>query len=99
MTSVGATRHTERMNVLIVDGYNVVHAWPRLKQALRERGLEDARRLLVQMLGEYAAQTDAHVTVVFDAHGRAHDREPAEVVDRVTVRYGTKAASADHVIE
>jgi len=99
MTSLGATRHTERMSVLIVDGYNVIHAWPRLKQALRDRGLEDARRLLVQMLGEYAAQTDAQVTVVFDAHARARDIDPTEVVDGVTVRYGTKTASADHVIE
>jgi uncharacterized protein len=87
------------VETLIVDGYNVIHAWPRLLQVLRERGLEDARRALVQALAEYASQTDSEVTVVFDAHSRPATRDPVEVVDRVTVRYGTRTASADHVIE
>ena len=87
------------MQVLIVDGYNVIHAWPRLKRALSERGLEDARRLLIQALSEYAAQSGIAVTVVFDAHSRVGDRHAAETIDGVTVRYGTKTASADHVIE
>ena len=87
------------MQVLIVDGYNVIHAWPQLKRALSERGLEDARRLLIQALSEYAAQSGVAVTVVFDAHSRVGDRHAAENIDGVTVRYGTKTASADHVIE
>lgn len=87
------------MAALIVDGYNVVHAWPELKLTLQTRGLEDARRQLVHELSEYAAQTGVKVTVVFDAHGRAETREPFEVVDGVTVRFGTRSASADHVIE
>ena len=87
------------MQVLIVDGYNVIHAWPRLKRALSERGLEDSRRLLIQTLSEYAAQTGVAVTVVFDAHSRVGDRHAAETIDGVTVRYGTTTASADHVIE
>jgi uncharacterized protein len=87
------------MQVLIVDGYNVIHAWPRLKRALSERGLEDSRRLLIQTLSEYAAQTGVSVTVVFDAHSRVGNRHAAETIDGVTVRYGTTTASADHVIE
>ena len=87
------------MAVLIVDGYNVVHAWPALKRALTERGLEEARRRLVHQLAEYAAQTSTDVTVVFDAHARVETGDPVQVVDGVTVRYGTKTASADHVIE
>jgi uncharacterized protein len=87
------------MQVLIVDGYNVIHAWPRLKRALSERGLEDSRRLLIQALSEYAARSGVAVTVVFDAHSRVGDRHASETIDGVTVRYGTKTASADHVIE
>lgn len=87
------------MHRLIVDGYNAIHALPRLKQALSTRGLEDARRLLVQALAEYAAQTGVAVTVVFDAHGRAKGHGPVETTDGVTVLYGTRTASADHVIE
>lgn len=87
------------MKVLIVDGYNVVHAWPELKRTLETRGLEDARRRLVHELSEYAAHTGTAVTVVFDSHDRLPSNEPPEVIDGVTVLYGTKTSSADHVIE
>ena len=85
------------MKVLIVDGYNVIHAWPRLKQALVTASLEDARTLLVQTIAAYAAHTGARATVVFDAHGQRHGSR--DVVDGVDVVYGTRTASADHVIE
>ncbi len=87
------------MNALIVDGYNIIHAWPALQATLRDRGLEDARRHLVSMLAEYAAQTGVAVTVVFDAHARPGAIPPVETVTGVTVLFGSKRASADHVIE
>ena len=87
------------MQALIVDGYNIIHAWPALHATLRERGLEDARRQLVSMLAEYAAQTGVAVTVVFDAHGRAGAIPSTEKLDGVTVLFGSKRATADHVIE
>ena len=87
------------MQTLIVDGYNVVHAWPELKRILQSRGLEDARDRLVHVLSEYAAHTGIKVTVVFDSRERTESAEPPEVVDGVTVRFGTRTASADHVIE
>ena len=83
---------------MIVDGYNVIHAWPVLKRALQESGLEDARRQLLRSMAEYAAQTGDAVTVVFDSHGRSSGVQ-TEVVDGVTVQYGSSTATADHVIE
>jgi len=87
------------MQTLIVDGYNIIHAWPALHATLRERGLEDARRQLVSALAEYAAQTGVAVTVVFDAHARPGAIPPTEKFDGVTVLFGSKRATADHVIE
>lgn len=87
------------MRTLIVDGYNVIHAWPPLKRRLETNGLEDARLQLVRELSEYAAHSGVEVTVVFDAHGRAEPGDPADVIDGVRVLFGTKNASADHVIE
>ena len=58
------------MRALIVDGYNIIHAWPSLNLTMRTRGLEDARRQLVTALAEYAAQTGVAVTVVFDGQAR-----------------------------
>lgn len=91
--------NTDSMRLLIVDGYNIVHAWPELKRVLETRGLEDARMRLIHHLSEYAAHSGSQVTVVFDSHLRSETREPAEVIDGVTVRFGTRTASADHVIE
>jgi uncharacterized protein len=87
------------VNELIVDGYNVIHAWPELAPIIKRGHAEEARRRLIVMLGEYAAATGERVTVVFDAHGRARDHGVGETVDGVLVLFGSKGQSADHVIE
>jgi uncharacterized protein len=87
------------MRTLIVDGYNIIHAWSALHATLRERGLEDARRQLISQLAEYAAQTGVAVTVVFDAHARPGAIPSTETFAGVTVLFGSKRATADHVIE
>jgi uncharacterized protein len=87
------------VNELIVDGYNVIHAWPELAPIIKRGHAEEARRRLIAMLGEYAAATGERVTVVFDAHGRARDPGGGETIDGVRVLFGSKAQSADHVIE
>jgi predicted RNA-binding protein with PIN domain len=55
------------MERVIVDGYNVIHAWAPLKRLLGV-SLEAARDKLIERLGVYAMVTGAEVTVVFDAH-------------------------------
>jgi uncharacterized protein len=87
------------MRALIVDGYNIIHAWPALNLTMRTRGLEDARRQLVAALAEYAAQTGVSVTVVFDGQARSGGLLGAERLDGVTVLFGSKRATADHIIE
>jgi predicted RNA-binding protein with PIN domain len=84
---------------LIVDGYNIVHAWPELSPLIKSGRGEEARRQLVAMLAEYAAASSERVTVVFDAHGRARDHGGGESIDGVTVVFGSSAQTADHVIE
>jgi uncharacterized protein len=53
---------------IIVDGYNVVHAWTPLKRLLAETSLETARDKLVDRLAVLGHIDGAEVTVVFDAH-------------------------------
>ncbi|MDQ0163553.1 NYN domain-containing protein [Bacillus alveayuensis] len=55
------------MNILLVDGYNIIGAWPEL-EALKNDNLEHARDLLIQKMAEYQAYTGFRVIVVFDAH-------------------------------
>jgi hypothetical protein len=87
------------VNQLIVDGYNVIHAWPELAPIIKGGHAEEARHRLIVMLGEYSAATGERVTVVFDAHGRERGHGAGETTDGVLVLFGSKAQSADHVIE
>ncbi len=82
---------------LIVDGYNILHAWPELVAA-KDRNFQDARDLLIALLAEYAAVTGRRVTVVFDASARA-EPEHREVVHGVGVVYTGEGHTADQTIE
>lgn len=53
--------------LLIVDGYNMVGAWPELVQLKNQNHLEDARDLLLNQLSNYAKYEGLEVIVVFDA--------------------------------
>jgi predicted RNA-binding protein with PIN domain len=83
---------------LIVDGYNIIFAWPELV-ALKDVKLEDARELLLAMLADYAAMTRQSVTVVFDSHRRPDAAASEQLVNGLRVIYSGRKASADHVIE
>lgn len=86
------------MDRLIVDGYNIIFAWPELA-ALKDVKLEDARDMLVAILADYAAMTQQKITVVFDSHRRPDAQASEQVVNGVRVVYSGRKTSADHVIE
>jgi predicted RNA-binding protein with PIN domain len=83
---------------LVVDGYNVVHAWPELKK-LMGHSLEDARDRLIDRMAVYAQVTGAEVTVVFDAHRTTSMATAEEWRNGVRVVFTRKGLSADHAIE
>src|SRR5258708_3725422 len=86
------------MEWLIVDGYNIIFAWPELS-ALKDVNLQDARELLIATLADYAAMTRQKVTVVFDSHRRPDAEASQQEVSGVQVVYSGRKTSADHVIE
>lgn len=55
------------MDILIVDGYNIIGAWPDLI-ILKNKDLGAARDSLIEKMAEYQAYTGFQVIVVFDAH-------------------------------
>jgi len=55
------------MDILIVDGYNIIGAWPELRK-LKEHDLSAARDMLIEKMAEYQAFTGHKVIIVFDAH-------------------------------
>ena len=56
------------MYILIVDGYNIIGAWPKLEE-LKRTDLAAARDMLVEKMAEYQGFTGYRVIVVFDAYG------------------------------
>lgn len=55
------------MDILIVDGYNMIGAWPELIE-LKKRDLAAARDRLVEQLADYQGFTGIKVIVIFDAY-------------------------------
>ncbi|MFC0233784.1 NYN domain-containing protein [Vagococcus entomophilus] len=56
-----------KQQLLIVDGYNMIGAWPDLVKLKNQDNLEDARDLLLSHLANYAKYEGIEVIVVFDA--------------------------------
>jgi len=84
---------------LIVDGYNVIHAWPSLKRLLSTASLEAAREQLIRRLSVLGMISGEELTVVFDAHHSKAMSNSEETVDGVHVIFTRKGHSADHSIE
>ena len=82
---------------LVVDGYNMIHAWKDLRPLL-DVSLEEAREVLIERLGVFALVDGMEVTVVFDAHRRPDSRASEQERGGVRVLF-SGGRSADHVIE
>lgn len=69
------------MDIVLVDGYNIIGAWREL-QRLKKIGLVDARDRLIEMMADYQAYSGMKVIVIFDAYlvpGRATKLKKYEV--------------------
>ena len=82
--------------LLLVDGYNVLNAWPEL---MRARTLEEARAELVHRLNDYAGYSGQKVIVVFDAWKQERLGRTKEEMGPLSVVYTQKGETADHYIE
>ena len=55
------------MDILLVDGYNIIGAWPELRE-MRNNDLAAARDRLVEKMAEYQGYRGYKVIIVFDAY-------------------------------
>lgn len=85
------------MDILLVDGYNIIGAWPELR-ALKMKDLAAARDLLVEKMAEYKAYTGYRVIIVFDAH-YVQGTEQRYKNHQVEVIYTRENETADERIE
>lgn len=85
------------MDILLVDGYNIIGDWSELKELKKEK-LADARDRLIEQMAEYQSYKGWRVIIVFDAHlvpgieakNKRHDIE---------VIYTKESETADERIE
>ena len=85
-----------RQKLLIVDGYNVLGAWPEMSKG---RPLADARDDLIRRLHDYAGYTGQKVILVFDAWQSDRMARTEEDHGQLSVVFTQKGETADHYIE
>ena len=83
---------------LLVDGYNIIFAWPELKELSRV-SLEDARKSLQDILSNYRGFKPCELILVFDAYKVAGNPGTAEEYHGIHIVYTKEAETADNYIE
>ena len=92
------TPEDEGPEYLLVDGYNIIHAWPDLR-VLAENNLDAARSRLIDILRNYQGFRQTPVIVVFDAYKVKGNPGSIEHLGGLDVVYTREAETADMYIE
>lgn len=89
---------TIKEEYLLVDGYNIIFAWPELKK-LAEDDMESARIKLLDVLSNYRGVQKCEIIVVFDSYlVQGHQEEIIEY-HNIHVVFTKEAQTADQYIE
>ena len=83
---------------LLVDGYNVIFAWPELK-ALAAEDISAARGVLEDILADYRGFRRCQVILVFDAYKVKRNPGSVEQRNGIYIVYTKEAETADMYIE
>lgn len=86
-----------KQEILLVDGYNIIGAWPELVR-LKNDNLANARDRLIERMAEYQAHTGWKVIILFDAH-LSSGIEKKDRKYRVEVVFTRENETADERIE
>jgi len=84
--------------MIIVDGYNLIHASESLQPLARE-DLEAAREQLIEVLIEYSARQELEVELVFDAASRGGPARSESRSKYLKVTFTAGGKTADSYIE
>ena len=84
---------------LLVDGYNIIHAWEDLKELAEDVSLESARQKLMDVLSNYKGTNKATIILVFDGYLVKGNIGTVYEYNNIYVVYTKEAETADHYIE
>ncbi|MDP4160428.1 MAG: TetM/TetW/TetO/TetS family tetracycline resistance ribosomal protection protein, partial [Bacillota bacterium] len=96
-TSVSRQKETQE-EYLLVDGYNIIHAWPELKE-LADDTMDGARMKLLDTLSNYQGIRRCQIILVFDAYRVQGHFEEVIDYDNIHMVYTKEAQTADQYIE
>lgn len=86
-------------DLLLIDGYNIMHAWPELKRLLSHVDYEAARTRLIDMICDFSAHSNYETIIVFDAHMKKGSLRHEESYPPIKVIFTAEHETADHYIE
>ena len=96
--AAGKNATAEKESCILVDGYNVIHAWPELKE-LMAVNVGSARDRLIREMSNYQGYVGGVLILVFDAYKVKGNPGSVEKLDNVYVVYTKEAETADQYIE
>ena len=86
------------LSYLLVDGHNVLHAWPEFRRQLQTRGKRHLAQLeLLQRLRHFQDMTGTQVVVVFDGTHAQMSEEREK--DGLQIIYANASSTADAILE
>ncbi len=83
---------------LLVDGYNIIHAWDELKE-LAKTSMDAARKALMDLLSNYQGFRKCELILVFDAYRVKGNPGSVAKYHDIHVVYTKEAETADNYIE
>ena len=83
--------------LLLVDGYNVIGAWERVKRENLTH--EEAREALLHLLADYAGYSGQEIIAVFDGYKSGRRVRSEDMVSGVRVVFTMQGETADNYIE
>ncbi len=83
---------------LLVDGYNVIHAWPELKELVDDH-MDVARERLIDIMSNYQGYKQCLLILVFDAYKVKQNQGTVHQHHNISVVYTKEAQTADMYIE
>ena len=83
--------------LLLVDGYNVIGAWERVRREHLTH--EEAREALLHLLADYAGYSGQEIIVVFDGYKSGRRVRSEDMVSGVRVVFTMQGETADNYIE
>ncbi|MEZ7873155.1 MAG: NYN domain-containing protein, partial [Eubacteriales bacterium] len=89
----------EKPDYLLVDGYNIIHAWEELSVMANNDSMDAARQALMNRLSSFKGMDEREIILVFDAYRVQGEAQRITRFHNINVVYTREAETADEYIE